>query len=166
MIRVIKWPVKLQTYAAAKLCDPHSHLQRLAQERKTLRGDGTEKYETASEPSIGKDGHKWMLIPCKDELFFFFFPVWRSSSVKFAFHTTTCSCCINNSCAALPNQHVRFTDARTQTQQEPSQRVHRAVIDMHGHIRPHVPPLRLSTPLKWLFETLLLAPPPVSSRGM
>lgn len=59
--------------------------------------------------------------------------------MEFAFHTTTCSCCINNSHAALPNQHVRFTDARTQTQQEPLQRVHRADIDMHERIRLHVP---------------------------
>lgn len=82
-----------------------------------------------------------MLIPCKEEQlsFFSFLLVWRSSSVEFAFHTTTCSCCINNSRAALPNQHVRFTDARTQTQQEPSQRVHRADIDMHERIRLHVP---------------------------
>lgn len=70
---------------------------------------------------------------------FFLLLVWRSSSVEFAFHTTTCSCCINNSRAALPNQYVRFTDARTQTQQEPSQRVHRADIDMHERIRLHVP---------------------------
>lgn len=82
-----------------------------------------------------------------------FFCVWQSCSAEFAFHITTCSCCINNSCTALPNQHVKFTDARIQTQREPSQRVHRADIDMHEHIQLHI---SLSSPTqKQVFKSLL-----------
>lgn len=49
MIRVIKQPVILQTYVAAKLCDPHSRLH-LVQKRETLCSDFAESTQQPLNP--------------------------------------------------------------------------------------------------------------------
>ena len=51
---------------------------------------------------------------------------------------TTSSSCINNSCVALPNQHVRLLKQEHKHSRNPAQCIHRADIDMHECARLHV----------------------------
>lgn len=51
---------------------------------------------------------------------------------------TTSSSCINNSCVALPNQHVRLLKQEHKHGRSPAPCIHRADIDMHERARLHV----------------------------
>lgn len=158
MIRVIKWPVKLQTYAVAKLCDPHSHLQRLALKKKEKPCAVTAE---KTRINLGARHRKrWTQMNANSMQRWEFFFFWSGGQAVWSLPFTRPHVAAVSIIPALPFQ-ISVSDLLMQEHKHSRglrsvSTAHALVCtDTYGYTFP------LPSP-EWLFETLLVAPLPVS----